>query len=331
MWLLARGGRAIGEEAGGGFLHRGVCGMKIAIPYAIVSAGPSWAMRFHLELPGTNSFTVHPSRPAALLWPLLISAIAGFVGGISSAREDLWHSDWWESLDWAARWRGALAGGVAMLVTGLAVSVIALCALAVARPHDAATFLHGVFDAGPVSGAGVLLLAVAMLPNAAVWILHPAMGGCLTVTGGAGGSLPPYCFLSTGTSVGHPLRSLGQDPAWGFPALGGPPRFAMLFLLIPLVAVCIGALRAVRKADARNGRQGALAGLFAGLVFAALFTAATALATVTVRMEGSLSNVATGFLRYGPYPAYGFGLALAWGVVGGAAIGGLAGRLRRSG
>jgi hypothetical protein len=239
---------------------------------------------------------------------------------MSSGREEMWFSEWWESRSWPARWRAAIAGGWTMLVVGLGLSVLALGALGAARPADASAFLHGVFAAGPVAGTGVLLLSIAGLPNAAAWVLQPAMG--------AGGSLPPYCFVSYGSMVGHRLPGGLHDQFWGFPVLGPGPRAYLSFLVVPLLAVVAGSIRAVRKADVYTGKEGSAVGAMAGAVFAVLFTLVLALVTVTVRMGGPLADVTSGFYRYGPYPAYGFGLALAWGAVGGAAIGGLVGRLR---
>jgi hypothetical protein len=187
-----------------------------------------------------------------------------------------------------------------------------------------------VFAAGPLSGIALLLLSIALLPNAAAWVLQPAMGGCIQVTGGGGvdSSLPPYCFVSYSNFLTH--RVGPAQPPWWFPTIGPAPRGYLVFLVVPAVAVILGTRRAVRTADARSARSGAIAGAMAGAAFTALYTALLALATVTVLLEGSVASV-PGFYRYGPYPAYGFGLALAWGVVGGAVIGGVLGRLRRSG
>jgi hypothetical protein len=215
-----------------------------------------------------------------------------------------------------------------MLLAGLGLSVLALAALAVAHPADASAFLKGVFAPGPVAGTGSLLLLIGLLPNAGAWILEPAMGGCIQVTGGAGTSLPPYCFVSYSSLITHRVPGGPRDSYWGFPVIGNAPRVYLVFLALPVIAIVAGAIRAVRKADARTGRQGALVGVMTGAVFTVLFTIVLALATVTIRLEGSLTNVAAGFDRYGPYPVYGFGLALAWGCGGGALIAGLAGRLR---
>ena len=302
--------------------------MKVAVPYALAAFGSGWAMHLRLRLPHASPLSFHPSRPASLMWPLLIAAVAGAVGGVSSAREQLWFSEWWESRSWPARWHGALSGGWTMLLAGLGLSFLSLCALAVAHPADASAFLHGVFAGGPVSGIGVLLLAIAAIPNASAWILAPAMGGCDQVGGGAGAPLPPYCFVSYSNLVSHRLPAAPRDTYWGFPGIGAAPHAYLAFLAIPAIAVVVGAVRAVRKADARSGRDGLVVGALSGAVFAVLFLAVLALVSVTVRMGGSLFLVTSGYYRYGPYPAYGFGLALAWGAVGGAAVGGVVARLR---
>src|SRR2546423_8141623 len=72
VWLLARTGRAVGEELGGGPLHRGVHGMKVAAPYAAISYGASWPLHLHLRLPQTSPVDVVPSRLAPLFLPLAI-------------------------------------------------------------------------------------------------------------------------------------------------------------------------------------------------------------------------------------------------------------------
>ena len=327
--ILYRAGRGIGDEVGGSLLRRAIHGAKVAVPYAVIAEAASWPLRFTLQLPHTSTFSVHPEHVAAFFWPFGIAAAAGFAGGLSSSPEGLWGSEWWESRAWPDRWRAALAGGRTMFLTALALSIVGLCALAVVHPTDAATYLRGVFAAGPVAGTGLLLLSIAMLPNAATWILQPAMGGCVQVGGGAGTALPPYCFVSYSNVLSH--RVPGPfNMTWGFPAIGPAPRAYLAFLAVPAIAVILGAIRAVHVADAGRARQGLLVGGMAGLAFTAMLTALLALTTVTVRFEGPITSSAAGFLRYGPYPAYGFGLALAWGAVGGAAVGGIAAVVRRS-
>jgi Family of unknown function (DUF6350) len=328
VWLLARAGRAVAAEAGGTVPRRAVHGMKVAVPYALVSFGAGWTLHLHLRLPHTSPLSFHPSRPASLMWPLTIAALAGLVGGISSVRDELWVSEWWESKSWPKRWHGAFVGGWTMLLAGLGLSFLSLCALAIARPADASAFLHGMFAAGPVAGIGMLILAIAAVPNAASWVLAPAMGGCDQVGGGAGGPLPPYCFVSYSNLVSHRLPAAPRDTYWGFPGIGTAPHAYLAFLAIPAIAVVLGAVRAVRRSEARTGREGLIVGALSGVVFAASFVAVLAVVSVTVRMGGSLFLTTSGYYRYGPYPAYGFGLALAWGALGGAVVGGVLGRLR---
>ena len=83
----------------------------------------------------------------------------------------------------------------------------------------------------------------------------------------------------------------------------------------------VGGALATRRAEARGRWEGLLVGGMAGGVFAVLLTGVLILAAVTARFEGPLSDVATGYFRYGPYPPDGFERALAWGSVGGATAG----------
>src|SRR5438552_728691 len=76
VWLLARTGRAVAAGIGGSVPHRAVHGMKVAVPYALASFGSGWAMHLRLRLPHASPLSFHPSRPASLMWPLLIAAVA---------------------------------------------------------------------------------------------------------------------------------------------------------------------------------------------------------------------------------------------------------------
>jgi len=191
----------------------------------------------------------------------------------------------------------------------------------VARPHDTAAYFHTVRTQGADGGATVVVLSALALPNMAVWLIEPAMGGCLEVNGS--GVFRPYCFLSYGSFAGHQVP--GAPAISGFPALGGAPAAFVLFALIPLAAVVDGGIRAARSGSARSRREAAAIGALAGVVFALWFVLALALATISARLNGPLFIVSTGFWRYGPNPATGLQLALAWGVLGGLVGGWLSG------
>ena len=330
-WMLTRAGRSVGEAVGGPELRRGIHGAKVAVPYALLSWITSWGLSVRLRLPDASPLSVHPSHLASFFWPLVIGAAFGALGGIRSAGEGVWTSPWiWETEAWPRRWRGAVRGGLWMLGLGLSLSLVGLGILAIVDADRTASLVDAAFHPGVGTGFAVVLLGLLALPNAATWTLVPAMGGCLEVGGGAGTSLPPYCFLSYGSFFGHRLPDTFNS-AWGYPELGPSPRGFLLFILVPAIAVLAGGVLAAGRAQVRGHIEGALVGAMAGAVFAVALTALLILALVTARFHGPLSYVATGYFRYGPYPPYGLELGLAWGAVGGA-IGGIlrAVRTRRS-
>jgi hypothetical protein len=330
-WMLTRAGRRVGETVGGPELRRGIHGAKVAVPYAVLSWIASWGLTLRLRLPDATPLSVHPSHLAAFFWPLAIGAVFGAIGGVRSAGEAVWTSPWiWETEAWPRRWRGAVRGGLWMLGLGLSLSLVGFGILAIVDADRTASIVDAAFHPGVGTGFAVVLLAVLALPNAAAWTLVPAMGGCLEVGGGAGSSLPPYCFLSYGSFFGHRLPDTFNS-AWGYPELGPPPRGFLLFLLIPAISVLAGGVLAAGWGEVRGRLEGALVGVMAGTVFAVALTALLIMALVTARFHGPLSYVATGYFRYGPYPPYGLELGLVWGA-GGGAIGGFlrAVRMRRS-
>jgi hypothetical protein len=326
-WMLMRAGRRIGGAVGGPELRRGIHGAKVAVPYALLSWIASWGLSVRLRLPDASPLSVHPSHLAAFFWPLALGAVFGALGGIRSAGDGFWTSPWiWETEAWPRRWRGAVRGGLWMLGLGLSLSLVGLGILAVVEADRTASLVDAAFHPGVGTGLGVILLGLLALPNAASWILVPAMGGCLEVGGGAGSSLPPYCFLSYTSFFGHRLPDTFNS-AWGYPELGPPPRGFVLFLLVPAIAVLAGGALAAGRAEVRGRLEGAVVGSMAGFVFAVALTALLILTLVAARFHGPLSYVATGYFRYGPYPPYGLELGLAWGAIGGA-IGGLLGAIR---
>jgi hypothetical protein len=322
LWQLFRAGGATAQAAGGEPLGRGFQGMKIALPYALLSYVPSWWLEFRLILPGASPLTIHPSHLASFFWPAAMAAVMGFAGGLATAGDELWMSDWWETDRWNRRWRGALAGGWSMTWSAMALGVAALLGLAVARPEDTAAFFGAISSHGGLSGLALAVLTALVLPNMAVWLLVPAMGGCLEV----GGINHPFCFLSYGYYPGHQLGGLPTNLS-GFPNLGPAPGVFLLFLLVPLLAVLFGGMTAARRAEARSPGEAVVAGTAAGVVFAVLFMVLVVVASVRAVFNGPFSYVATGFFRYGPNPVSALQLALLWGA-GGGGVGGWLGRPR---
>ena len=313
LWMLYRAGRDTANAAGGGPLERGLHGAKVAVPYALLAYVPSWWLDFRVKVPGASPMSIHPSHLASLFWPLALALLMGTIGGVRSAGEEAWTSDWWESDRWNRRWRGALAGGWRMAWLALGLTLVALVGLAFARPGDAGAYFAVVSQKGPVAAVALVLLTALMLPNMLAWILVPAMGGCLEV---GGASSTPFCFLSYGAYPGHQLG--GPPNPSGFPNLGSAPPIFLLFALVPLVAVILGGVLAARRGEARSRGDAAFIGALAGLVFAGIMFVVFVLASITAVFNGPIFYVATGYFRYGPNPLGGLQLALVWGALGGA-------------
>ncbi len=329
-WALMRAGRSVGAAVGGPEIRRAVHGAKVALPYALLCWAVAWGIRFRLTLPDSGPLSIHPSRLAAFFWPLGLAVAFGAIGGVRSAGGGVWTSEWlWGSDAWGRRWRGAALGGIGMLTLGLALPLLGLLIVAVVDGSTAGSYLRGAFGPGVGTGIMAVVTFVLFLPNVAAWVLVPAMGGCLEVGGGPGSSLPPYCFLSYNSFVMHPVPNRFSS-SWGYHELGAPPTAFLLFLLVPVIAMLVGGALAARWAASATRAEGVLVGGMAGLIFAASFTFVLVLSEVTARLNGPISYVATGYFRYGPYPPYGFQLAMAWGVIGGA-IGGILGARRQAG
>lgn len=297
--------------------------MQVAVPYALVTWGLAWLAHVRVHFAGMPPVTVHASHVASLGWPLLLGAVAGFVGGVRSGPDGAWHSEWWESDRWGRRWEGAFAGATRTLAVGVVLALAGVVVVAVVRMGDTAQYASDAFAAGPVAGLGVAALAVLALPNAALWALAPAFGACVQMSGSFGAA--PYCVLSYTRAPSHQLAA--RDIYWGLPKLGPPSAAFWLFLLVPVIAVAAGTVRGVRTAGVGDRREGALVAGMTGLVFTGMLMAALVLSIVTVRFKGPVSYAGSGYLRYGPQPFDAIELGVGWGL-GGVLVGWVAGWLR---
>lgn len=317
LWLLYRGGRAVAREVGGSTLVRGLHGLKVAPPYAVLTLLGSFLLRFRPE-DGPEVPTIHPSYLAAFLWPLALAAVAGLIGGVRSE-----HPDGLSRLapgreGVGRRMHGALAGGWWMVVLGLVFAFVGLLVMAVVKP-DSTMDYFSAFDEGTLNGILAIVATLLVLPNMAAWVLFPALGSCVGVSGPLS-----LCFLS----YAHFPRDAGASIIGGVPnpaalSLPSAPPGYYLFLLVPLAAVLVGGVIAARRVRAASRSEAAAVGALAGVVFAVLSLATILLASITLRVSGSLGGlVGNGSFRLGPDLTSGTLLALLWGVVGGA-LGGL--------
>jgi hypothetical protein len=319
--LLARGGAAVAAVTGGSPVVRGFHGAKVAVPYALAAFLVSFGAGFEAAVSGEAGPSFDASPVGALVWPLILGLMAGFGGGLSTAPAD------GEATDrWSLRLRGALAGGWRMLWLGLALAFLGVLVLASVKAEATRAYLESVSAAGILGGAALIGLTLLVVPNMAAWVLYPAMGGCVGVTGAAGGCVISYGGLPAG--LGEPGGPVGLLP--GVTTSGTPPGY-LLFLMVPAVAVLWGGALAARRARCRTAAEGALVGALAGVVFGLLSVPATLLAQVVFRVEAgpTADPVLTETIAVGPFALTGSLVALGWGVVGGAVAGFL--RARRSG
>ena len=191
-----------------------------------------------------------------------------------------------------------------------------LLAFAAIRPSGLEGYVDELRSLGPRGAAVVVGHQVLLAPNHAVLTLVPAMGACDVLTG-------------AGAHHGHPVS--------GPPAHAGPnpldtisdglgdravptqplPAAAKLFVLVPLVALVLGARRGAARARVSNA-DAALRGVCAGVVFAGLVVIGVWASTLTITTTAS-GDAAT--LALGAQPFVAGAYAAAWGIV----VGGIAG------
>ncbi|HEV8572964.1 MAG TPA: DUF6350 family protein [Actinomycetota bacterium] len=330
LWLLYRGGRSVARSAGGVAWARALHGAKVAIPYAVLALAMSFGARFSEELPQSQflptggPFEFGPSPIGAFLWPLALGLVAGTLGGLASAER------WLAPEGTGARARAIVRGGLAMTLYALLLAFVGYLVVVAVNPDLPLPFSPAFFDAvasGGLGGVVLLLLAVLVIPNIAVWVLIPAMGSSLGFfIAGASFKLLSYTQFPTGFGDIE-----GPSPFAPFPGLpqfdtAPPPYF--LFLLVPVVATVLGGWWAARRMPARSAGQGAAAGALAGVVFGAAVTAVIVLSSIGLGFSGGVGGfVQTGRGHAGPPLLEGALLALLWGT-GGGALGGLLGGRR---
>jgi len=304
--------------------NRRISGARVALPYPLITFVLRWTVETVIRFPQTAPAAVHPSHVASLMWPLGLGAAAGFVGGVRSGPDGAWGSDWWEAEEWSRRWRAAFAGGVRTLLVAMGLALAGCLVVAAVRPGLAFQYLGDGLSGGPLAALGVAILAVLALPNLALWVLAPAFGGCLSISSGFAFTSGPYCFLSYGHAASHPLAT--RDYFWGLPNLGAPSPAFRVFLLVPILAVVLGILHALRVGEVRTRREGVLIGALTGVVFIGMFLLALLLSTATVRLNGPITDPTTGYYRYGPQPLDAIQLGIEWVVLGGVILGWALGR-----
>ncbi|MDP9343340.1 MAG: hypothetical protein M3Q23_14860 [Actinomycetota bacterium] len=326
-FLLFRGGRAVGDRAGGGTVRRSLWGAAVAVPYAGLALFLSYVVTVHVPLPlalegGTLRISV--SHLWAFVWPFGIAAVAGAAGGLWSARPGTARRS--AEPSWGGRAVAALGGGWRMFLYALGLSLAGLLILGAAHPDAARAYASGTVGGG-ARGLDALVHHVLVLPNQSVWVSAPALGACDGVYGGTTsvdllcyGRVPRDVFFSR-------LVSCPGGRPWECVRFGSAPPGLLAFLLVPLGASVLAGLaigsRAAGAADA------AARGALAGVVFAALMAVASVLGGLSITVRSETGPPATTMVgpRLGPTVL----LALGWGIGGGVAGALMARRRARQG
>jgi hypothetical protein len=314
VWMLFRAGRAAGAAASASSVRSHVlAGALVGPVYALPIAVISGLVGVQLATGGTFvSGTVRFEGVVwqALVFPAVLGVVAGGAGGAMG------------SLPADARVRAWLIGGWRMLLTALGLAAVGVLVLAALRPEGLATYSRAVSANGPRSAALLVGHHALLLPNQSFLVIAPSMGGCTSLSG-PGGAVPLLCpgtlpaLDDPGLVPAVARGDVARTPAPDVPTRPMPPGY-WAFLLVPAIATVGGGRWAARTWRGRSGgRERALRGAGAGVVFALLMGAGTWMASIDVGLTLNATSTPTSF-TLGASPFGTASLALAWGVIGGA-------------
>jgi hypothetical protein len=308
IWLLYRAGKRAAKGSAGNLLERGSLGVRVAPSYAVLLLATDLILRANPF--ASAGFTVRPVAP--LLWPLVLSAAAGFAGGMGEG------TDLGKERDRLAL--AILRGGWNMLALGVVGSALALIFLAAVAPAYSRVYLGGFRAARGPGGPVAVAHNTLLLPNESVWALVASMGACDGVYGAR--DIDMVCwshFPAEPFSAGES----GPSAAELYPA-PRPPLVFGVFLLVPPLATIVGGASAARIARLRRSRSAAAIGAASGVAFAALAGATAFFSGVAMTLGPDLEELWGGNrLFLGPRVWVAAAVALAWGLFGGA-LGGVA-------
>jgi hypothetical protein len=267
-------------------------------------AVPMLVIAFPVTL-GFPQFGIERLEP--VLWqafgmPLVVSGVAGAAGGAAVARDVLEERV-------GPRVVGAVIGGATALWWGVVGAFVAVLLVAAVSPGPTGAYARFVSRTGG-SGAATLIEHAALLPNQSALVLPVAMGVHATLS--VGGE-PAVVLSRDGIDANQGAGVLLAAYAGAQGNAASFPGWFWGFLLVPLVATVLGG-RAAAGDERRLGER-ALRGAAGGVVFAVLCVVAAWAAQIEVPAWADLTN---GGATLGvPLRTTG-GLALAWGVLGGA-------------
>jgi hypothetical protein len=306
-WLLFRAGRTVASRVETGPLRCAAIGAAVAPAYAV----PLFLASFLavVRFPEQGVPDVRAVAWQALLFPLVMAAACGAAGGLASASDEIRARP-------GGRWVvGWIEGGWVGVLAGLTLAFAGLLVLAAIFPDSTGAYTRWLVRHGHV---GALLFAheVLSLPNHAMFVLAPSMGGCDTLSA-AGSSAQMLCtgrFTSPEVLLYVPfVRGVPQGSDLDI-VTGSLPSATRMLLLVPFAAAVLGARRAARGLERVKERL--VAGVGAGIAFAVSVSVVAWASIASLRIPETAAGPGD-WIRLGPDPLRTAVLALGWGVVGG--------------
>lgn len=285
-------GRDVGRDASGRPARAALLGACVAPTFAAASGLSS--LLVSLRFPQAEVTSLRPVVWQAFVFPLVLAAACGAVGGLAAARSAVERSG-------AGRRTSAIVrGGWHGFVWAIALAFLGFLLLATVRP--AATAAYGRWLDGLGGTGGVIALEHALLlPDQSAGVLAVSTGSCVSLE--AGGEASRLCLDGLDAGEGVTLLLTGGRAELPF----GPGY--LVFLLVPALGAVAGGRRAAEGARSRGERLRRAS--WSGGVFGALVGLAAWAGSVVVVADGR--TVA----RLGADPLEVAGLAVVWGVLGG--------------
>jgi hypothetical protein len=319
-WLLFRAGRALASRFESGPLRCAAVGSAVAPAYAV----PLFLVSFLavVRFPEQGVPGVRAVAWQALVFPLVMGVVCGAAGGLASASDEIRATPIGR---WIVRW---VEGGWVGMLAGLTLAFAGLLVLAAIFPDSTGVYTRWLVRHGHV---GALLFAheVLSLPNHAMFVLAPSMGGCdtLSATGASAQMLCTGRFTSPEVLLYVPFvrgSPTGSDLSI---VTGSLPSATRMLLLVPFAAAFLGARRGARGLERVKERL--TAGIGAGIAFAALITVVAWASTASLLIPPTAAEPGN-WIRLGPDVLRTAVLALGWGVGGGVLGGAFPDRRDRS-
>ncbi|HTG47939.1 MAG TPA: hypothetical protein VK646_09815 [Actinomycetota bacterium] len=280
-------------------------GLGFAIPMLVA------ALPVDLTFPQFDVRSLQPVLWQAFVFPLVVGAACGAVGGLARARVVV------EGSAWGARLARAARGGFLAFWLAAALAFIGFLLVAVFEPNATGAYARWV-DHAKGSGTVTIVQHALLLPNQSVMIATTSMGAPTTFSIGT----EPAARLTLGGI--EPVGNIGRALMAFVGAQAGEvtfPGWFRIFLLVPAIGTILGGRRA--GTAAATLREALVRGAIGGVVYAMLVAVGAWAASIVLPPWAGFFG---GSIRLGVAAGTAAALALLWGIAGGVAGAALARR-----